>query len=179
MGESVWDLVNRLVDGVAPADSDVLFLPFLYGSNEGPSASAGFLGLRGWHGRAQMLRAVYEGVVFSHKRHLERLLRHRPAASAARIAGGAAKSGVWVQLFADALGLPIEVTACEELGAMGAALCAGVGVGIFGSFPEAVRQMVRVSRMVEPRPGLREVYRQKYGRYVAAIEALRGAWGPR
>ena len=177
-GESVWDLVNRMVDGVAPADSDVLFLPFLYGSNEGPTASAGFLGLHGWHGRAQMLRAVYEGVVFSHKRHLERLMRHRPSARAARIAGGAAKSGVWVQLFADALGLPIELTACEELGAMGAAICAGVGVGLFGSFEEAVKQMVRVSRTVEPRAALGPVYRDKYRRYVATLEALKGAWNP-
>jgi len=173
-GESVFDLVNRMVDGVAPGDSDVLFLPFLYGSNEGPDASAAFLGLRGWHGRAQMLRAVYEGVVFSHKRHLERLLRHRPAARAARIAGGAAKSDVWVQLFADALGLPIELTACEELGAMGAAICGGVGVGLFSSFEEAVRQMVRVSRTVQPRAALGPVYNDKYRRYVATLAALKG-----
>ena len=175
-GGSVYELVNRMVDGVTPADSDVLFLPFLYGSNEGPQASAGFLGLHGWHGRAHMLRAVYEGVVFSHRRHLERLLPHRGPAQAARIAGGAAKSEVWVQMFADVLGLPIEVTACEELGAMGAALCAGVGVGMFGSYEEAVKRMVRVSRTVEPRAALRGVYGDKYHRYVAAVEALRGAW---
>jgi L-xylulokinase len=175
-GESVFDLVNRVVDGVAPADSDVLFLPFLYGSNEGPRASAGFLGLHGWHGRAHMLRAVYEGVVFSHRRHLERLLRHRPPARAARIAGGAAKSDVWVQMFADALGLPIEITACEELGAMGAALCGGVGVGLFGSFEEAVERMVHVSRTVEPRDSLGSVYQEKYHRYVESLEALRKAW---
>ncbi len=175
-GESVFDLVNRMVDGVAPGDSQVTFLPFLYGSNEGSGASAGFLGLHGWHGRAHMLRAVYEGVVFSHKRHLERLLRHRPAARAARIAGGAARSDVWVQMFSDVLGLPIEVTACEELGAMGAAICGGVGVGIFGSFEDAVRKMVRVSRTVEPRASLGPVYQDKYRRYVATLDALKGAW---
>ena len=92
--------------------------------------------------------------------------------------GGAAKSEVWVQMFADVLGRPIEVTACEELGAMGAALCAGVGVGMFGSFEEAVKQMVRVSRTVAPRAPLRGVYQDKYHRYVAAVESLRAVWNP-
>ena len=175
-GGSVFESVNAMVRGVSPADSDVIFLPFLYGSNEGPRASAGFLGLHGWHGRAHMLRAVYEGVVFSHRRHVERLLRHRPPAQAARIAGGAARSDLWVQMFADVLGFPIEVTACEELGAMGAALCAGVGVGIFQDFPDAVARMVRVSRTVEPDAATAGVYEEKFGRYCSAINALRAAW---
>ena len=175
-GEPVFDEVNRMVDSVAPSDSDVLFLPFLYGSNEGPGASGAFLGLHGWHGKPHLLRAVYEGVTFSHRRHLERLLRHRPPAGAARIAGGAARSRPWVQMFADVLGIPIELTACEELGAMGAALCAGVAIGIFASFEEAARQMVRVSRTVEPRDELRDVYERKYRRYRDAVAAL-GAGG--
>jgi Sugar (pentulose and hexulose) kinases len=125
-----------------------------------------------------MLRAVYEGVVFSHKTHVDRLLGHRGGVQAARIAGGAAKSEVWVQMFADVLQLPIELTACEELGAMGAAMCGGVGVGLFGSFEEAVRGMVRVSRTVEPRKENRDIYQAKYARYRQSIEALRAAWNP-
>jgi L-xylulokinase len=175
-GSSVFDAVNSMVDGIPPEDSEVLFLPFLYGSSAGPKAAGGFLGLHGWHTRAHMLRAVYEGVVFSHKTHVDRLLRHRGEPRAARIAGGAAKSDVWVQMFADVLQLPIELTACEELGAMGAAVCAGVGVGSFGSFEEAVERMVRVSRTVEPRKENSQVYRDKYARYVRHIEALRAAW---
>ncbi len=175
-GVSVYEAVNRMVESVAPSDSDVLFLPFLYGSNEGPRASAGFLGLHGWHGKPHLLRAVYEGVVFSHRRHLQRLLRHRPPTGAARIAGGAVKSDLWVQMFADVLGLPIEVTACEELGAMGAAICGGVGVGIFASFEEAVSRMVRVSRTVEPRRELHAVYEEKFGRYCDTVAALGAAW---
>ena len=123
-----------------------------------------------------MLRAVYEGVVFSHKSHVDRLLCHRDKPQAARIAGGAARSEVWVQMFADILQLPIELTACEELGAMGAAICAGVGVGLFGSFEQAVEAMVRVSRTVEPRKENLQVYCDKYGRYARHIEALRAAW---
>ncbi|MGA2766245.1 MAG: FGGY-family carbohydrate kinase [Spirochaetia bacterium] len=175
-GCSVYSLANQIVERVAPADSDVLFLPFLYGSNEGPGASACFLGLHGWHGKEHMLRGVYEGVVFSHKTHIDRLLGHRGPAAAARMAGGAVKSDVWVQMFADVLQLPIELTAGEELGAMGAAISAGVAVGLFSSFPEAVHAMVRVSRTVEPNKENREVYREKYGRYRKYVEALHCAW---
>jgi len=79
-------------------------------------------------------------------------------------------------MFADVLQLPIELTACEELGAMGAAICAGVGVGVFSSFEEAVARMVRVSRTEEPNRENKQVYCDKYGRYMRHIEALRAAW---
>jgi L-xylulokinase len=175
-GGSVFDTINEMVRAIPPEDSDVLFFPFLYGSNVGPKASAGFFGLHGWHGKAHMLRAVYEGVVFSHKTHVDRLLGHRAGARSARIAGGAAKSAVWVQMFADVLQIPIELTACEELGAMGAAMCGGVAVGLFSSFEQAVQGMVHVSHTVEPKTENRQIYREKYGRYTNHIEALRAAW---
>jgi L-xylulokinase len=175
-GHSVFERCSELVASVPPEKSDVLFLPFLYGSNAGPRASAAFLGLHGWHTKAHMLRAVYEGVAFSHRTHVERFLKVRPPAKAARIAGGAAKSGVWLQIFADALQLPIEVTACEELGAMGAAMCAGVAVGAFSSFEEAAARMVRVSRTVEPDRGKKALYDGKYAAYGRTVQALRAVW---
>ncbi len=176
-GRSVYDECNDFVASVPPEKSDVIFLPFLYGSNAGPRAWGGFLGLHGWHTRAHLLRAVYEGVAFSHRTHVDRFLLVRPRARAARIAGGAAKSDVWLQIFADVLQLPIEVTACEELGAMGAAMCAGVGIGLFSSFEEAVSRMVRLSRTVEPDPGKKGVYEEKYAAYRRCIDALQAVWG--
>jgi L-xylulokinase len=176
-GRSVFEECNALVRSVPPEKSDVLFLPFLYGSNAGPRASAGFLDLHGWHTKAHMLRAVYEGVAFSHKTHVDRLLAANPSARAARIAGGAAKSDVWLGIFADILQLPIEITASEELGAMGAAMCAGVGIGLFSSFENAVARMVQVARTVQPDPGKKNIYEEKYSRYRSYIKALQTVWG--
>ncbi len=176
-GRSVYELCSEMIAPIAAGESDVLFLPFLFGSNAGPNASSCFLGMRGWHTRAHLLRAVYEGVVFSHKTHVDRLMAHyRGRPEAARIAGGAAKSAVWVQMFADALQMPIEITASEELGAMGVAICAGVAAGLFSSFPQAVSRMVKTIKVIEPNPADRGVYEDKYGRYQEHIAALRGVW---
>ena len=79
-------------------------------------------------------------------------------------------------MFADVLGVPIELTASEELGAMGAAICAGTAVGLFSSFQDAVARMVRVSRTVEPRPAFTELYAGKYARYQRYLQALASAW---
>ena len=153
-----------------------IFLPFLFGSTAGPNASSCFVGMRGWHTRAHLLRAIYEGVVFSHRSHIDRLMAHRERPEAVRIAGGAARSAVWVQMFADILQLPVEIPATDELGAMGAAICAGVAVGLFSSFGEAVSHMVKITRVVEPNPANRQVYEKKYARYRAVIEALGRVW---
>jgi L-xylulokinase len=171
-GGSVFETVNDMVGGISAADSGVLFLPFLFGSSAGSRVEGGFLGLHARHHKAHLLRAVYEGVAFAHKTDIDRLLSHRGPVQAARLAGGAVKSNVWVQIFADVLRMPIELTACEELGTMGAAICAGVGAGLFGSFEEAAGRMVQVSRIVEPGKENTRLYEDKYGRYQRTIKAL-------
>jgi L-xylulokinase len=79
---------------------------------------AGFWGLDGWQNRGHVLRAIYEGIVFSHRWHMERLLQFRPPPERIRLSGGAARSEVWVQMFADILQIPVEVPAApKRLGA--------------------------------------------------------------
>ena len=73
-GENIYSVVNAKVASVKPEECDVYFLPFLYGSNAHPLGKGAFIGLTTYHNKAHMLRAIYEGVVFSHKTHIERLL---------------------------------------------------------------------------------------------------------
>ncbi len=94
-GRSVYDLCNDLVGATKAQDSGIIFLPFLYGSNVGLDGKACFIGLDGWQKRGHVLRAIYEGVVFSHLWHVRRLLKYRPAPTAIRLASGAARSDVW------------------------------------------------------------------------------------
>jgi L-xylulokinase len=177
-GGDVFSLVNDLVAATRPEDPPIVFLPFLYGSNVGPDAQSAFVGLTGWHRRGHVLRAIYEGIVFSHLYHLRRLLKFRPVPQRIRLTGGAARSRVWVQIFADAFQVPVEIPEGAELGALGAALCAGVASGCFKNFPEAVRAMVRYAHTQTPDPARRDLYETKFRRYHEVIAALGQVWKP-
>jgi L-xylulokinase len=175
-GKSVYDLCNEWVESVAPEETQIMFLPFLYGSNVEADAKACFLGLKGWHHKAHILRALYEGVVFSHKMHIEKLLAFREMPKVARITGGAARSDVWCQIFADVLQIPIEITSGTELGTLGAAMCAGVATGHFPSLENASDSMVQVVRTILPNPENKAVYEEKYANYKTTLETLSSLW---
>lgn len=170
--KSVFDYANEMVESTNPKDSNIVFLPFLFGTNVDADAKACFVGLNGWHTKAGLLRAVYEGVVFGHKAHIDKLFAFREKPKAIRIAGGAAKSKVWVQIFADVLQIPIEVTATTELGALGAAICAGISTNNFKSFDSAADSMVKIKYTCKPNPELKDVYNKKYNIYNQTIQAL-------
>ena len=77
------------------------------------------------HTRAHLLQAVYEGVVFSHMTHLNRMLERFTDVQALRVTGGPTHSDVWMQMLADVSGLAIALPQVEETGCSGAALAAG------------------------------------------------------
>jgi L-xylulokinase len=172
----IYDYANEAVARAGDDDKGLVFLPFLFGSNVNMNAKGAFIGLQSWHTRDDMLRAVYEGIVFSHKYHIEKLLKYRDAPDLIRMAGGVAKSKIWVQMFADILQVPIEVARSQELGALGSAINAGVAVGVFPSFKEASEQMVDVMYTAQPDLSKKDVYDRKYRRYLKVIGALDGVW---
>jgi len=173
---SVYKLADQWIAAIEPQDSNIIFLPFLNGSNEDVLAKATFIGLTAFHNKTHMLRAVYEGIVFSHVTHVKKLLKNRDAPKSIRLSGGAANSPVWVQIFADALQIPIDVIEDKELGAQGAAIAAGIAAGIYKDYQEAIARTVRISRTVHPRPEYWEIYQEKYATYRTVIDALRPAW---
>lgn len=83
---------------------------------------------------------------------------------------------MWVQIFADALQMPVETVSCKEQGILGAAIAAGVGTGVFQSYEDAAGRTAEVKDIVYPREDYREIYEEKYERYQAAAEALAGVW---
>ncbi len=173
-GESVYNWADATVASLTPHEKDPLFLPFLYGSNVGYPAKGCFLGLTSRHTRADVMRAVYEGCVFSHNTHLRRLYKFRDKPEVIRLTGGASRSPVWVQIFADVFQVPVEVPDGSELGALGAAIAAAVACGLYPSYEEAVAAMTRVARRYEPNPLLGEIYTLRYEKYLKAVKALRG-----
>ena len=169
----VYAWADAAVGAMAPRESDPLFLPFLYGSNVDYAAKACFLGLVNRHTRNDVMRAVYEGCIFSHNYHLQRLYKFRSKPEVIRLTGGAARSAVWVQMFADIFQVPVEIPDGSELGALGAAIAAAVACGLHPSYEAAVAAMTRVARRHEPNPALRDVYALRYAKYLKAVEALK------
>lgn len=166
--------MDKAVAALPPAASDVLFLPFLYGSNAGLGMKAGFYGLQALHGRAHLLQAVYEGVVFSFLQHLDRLRQRFPVAETLRVTGGPARSKVWMQMLADASGLPLELPAVEETGCLGAAMAAAVGTGTYSDFREAMAAFEPALTRVEPVQSRFALYARKRIAYRELIAALAG-----
>lgn len=136
---------SDLVAQVLPDAHLPLYHPYLYSGRKEEPAKAGFYGLSGWHTRADMLFALFEGVTFAHRAHIDRLRAAGLAFTSATLSGGATRSGIWPQMFADVLGIPIRVAECKETGALGAAICAGVGVGLWPDLAEGVNQAVKLN----------------------------------
>ena len=173
--KDVYATYGQMVEETPYRDT-VFFLPFVSASNVNIDAKAAFIGLQGEHTKAHMMRALFEGVVFCHHMHIDRLLPHCEKPSVVRMAGGATRSKVWMQMFADILGLKVEISEAEELGAMGAALCAGVCAGVFDDLKEAAKKWVKIKAVYEPDMDKHAYYRKKYDTYCAIIDAMDPVW---
>ncbi|MFC0308923.1 FGGY-family carbohydrate kinase [Gallibacterium trehalosifermentans] len=168
-----YDKINEMVASLPKAESSVLFVPFLYGSNAGLGVRAGFYGLQAIHTQAHLLQAVYEGVIFSLMTHLERVLQRFPKTDVLRVTGGPARSEVWRQMLADLTGLPIEVPLVSETGCLGAALTAMVGKGIYDDFTTAQQQLQHDVLSISPDWSAHQKYREKYQRYTQFVNAIK------
>lgn len=164
-GESVYKQVDNMVENINADSSDLTFLPFLYGTNSLNHSSAVFDGLNSSHDKRHLLRAIFEGVVFSHYDHLQKLFLTRERPQAIRLAGGAANSKVWVQMFADVFNIPIEVVKVKELGTLGCAMSGAVAAGYFADYKVAAAQMVKIEDSVFPNEQQHKIYMRKYDKY--------------
>jgi xylulokinase len=174
------DPYERLFDeaSAAPPGADgVLWAPYLLGERTphlDPDVRAALVGLTASHGRAHIIRAILEGVAFSLRDSLTIFDELAIPVTAIRLGGGGARSPLWQQIQADVYGLEVETLAAEEGAAYGAAILAGVGVGVWPSVDEASDAVVRVARRVAPEARARAVLDARYG----AFKSLYGALAP-
>ena len=176
-GGSIYETVNEWVEEIGPDTFVPMFLPFLMASNVHPNAKGSFVGLNVSHTRKHMARSVYEGIAFCHRYHLDKLLATRDEApKAIRLSGGAAKSKVWTQMFADIMKLPVETVEADEAGALGCAIAAASATGVYDSLTAAIENMTRIKAAVQPDESRFAIYDKKYHLYKRTIECLDGLW---
>ena len=159
--------VESLASAVPPGCDGLLFHPYLFGERSpfyNPEARGAFVGIRHWHGKGHMVRAVMEGVAFAVANCLDAVQAVGRKADlpimllrTGRSGGG--KVTIWRQILADALEQTIEIADADEPGCLGAALLAGVGIGLYADIASAVEQTVRITTRSLPEPGTAALYR--------------------
>lgn len=171
--------LEMLVESSPPGAAGVLYLSYL--SDLGittpfyePAARAQFFGLSERHTRADMLRAVYEGIALSIRNGYAMM----PApVRAIYLSGGGARSRFWSQLIADVCGVSINVPqGVTEYGAKGAALLAAVGIGWYASVTDAAHATIGGAVLFEPQERLLDLYTRRYEVYARLQNDLRPAW---
>jgi len=180
VGQSEPDY-QALDDAAAPVPAGsrgLLFLPYLLGERSphwNPLARGAFVGLSMAHGRAEMARAVMEGVAFN-LRHILDILRGQGAeATAMRLIGGGGKSALWRRILAGVYGLPVEqIGLSAQATSLGAAIAGGVGVGLFPAYTIA-RSLAPVAAL-QP-PDLQASYQAIYPLFEQTYLALEPIFG--
>jgi len=170
-----YEAINRGVARIPPGSDNLLFLPYLLGERSpwwNPNARGAFLGLTMLHTREHLVRAVMEGVAFNMKLVADCFAEQGRTFPFLRIIAGGSKSAIWRQIFADVLERPIAtLNFADEATAAGAAMAAGVGVGLFPSI-EAAARIVRIETKTEPAPSALPAYRTLYPLFVEAYERV-------
>ena len=158
--------------GIPIGSNGVCFLPLMAGSAY-PKADESIRG--GWIGtslgtkRPALVRAALEGICYEMRQVLEE--RGQTFASI-RLLGGAARSELWNQMQADVYGCPVETIASQEASALGAAMIAACGAGLYPSLKDAVCGMTHMKRRYEPHLNNAGRYRESYEAWLSCVEDL-------
>jgi sugar (pentulose or hexulose) kinase len=180
-GQNVYELIEEQVRAVPAGARGVMFTPYLNTAGiispfADPHARGQFFGLSMEHTRFDMMRAIYEGTALAMR---DCYMAVQQPIDEVVLVGGGARSAFWAQMFADATGKRIVVPGGTEFGARGAAILAGVGIGIFPSFTAAIQAFIHVDRTYEPHPELAATYSALYDLYKHLYQTARSGWALR
>ncbi|HKB65909.1 MAG TPA: xylulokinase [Pyrinomonadaceae bacterium] len=183
IGDDGYDSYHRLTKEAAlvPSGSDgLIWTPYLMGERTphlDPFARAALIGLTASHTRAHIVRAILEGVAFSLRDAFEIFNEIEVQVKEIRLGGGGARSSLWRQIQADVYGHRVDMVAAEEGAAFGAALLAGVAVGMWSSVDAACEAVVRITGHVEPNAESVRMLAGQYERFKKIYPALKPIMG--
>lgn len=179
MGSKAYELFSAEASAVRPGANGLLFLPYLTGERTphmDSKARGGFIGLSAYHERGHLARAVMEGVAFALRQALEITISLGGEVESVIATGGGMESPIWRQILADTLGLPLQKSLMSEQTGIGAALLAGVGIGMYSNFEEAGRQMQHYGTPTEPIAANRALYDALFAEYTSLYPILRASF---
>jgi xylulokinase len=162
----LYDSLNAEAGRCAPGVDGLLFYPMAGGHAHayGP-ARGGFAGLTLSHTRGDLARAVMEGTAYELRWTIEEIRRAGVRVSELRMVGGAANSPVWPQIVADVTDIPVTLPAVKEAASRGAAILAGVGVGLFADAEAGFAAFRGKETCLEPLPANVMRYDEAFAAY--------------
>ncbi len=176
-GVDPYVLLSEKIGSVPLGAKGLVFLPFLAGSTSprwNANARGTLIGLTFAHDRYCIARAFMEGITMEQKDILTKMQETGIQMDTISVVGGATKSKVWNQIQADMYNKPVQVLEIQDAALLGAAITAGVGVGVFGSIKEGSEKMVKVKKTYYPIPEHVEIYNNLYEIYCKVYESLSG-----
>ena len=158
-------------------NNHVFFLPYLMGERSpinDTNARGTFVGMTMDSSRADMVQAVLEGVAFAIRDSIEVAKSLGIKIPRSKICGGGAKSPLWKKIFANVLGIPLDMVKTEQGPGFGAVMLAMVGCGLYPDVQSAADILVSTSSTVEPDKKLVELYEERYQKFRKIYPAMKG-----
>lgn len=176
MGVDEYYLMDKEAMTVPVGAERLLYLPYLMGERTphlDPNARGMFFGLSAMHTKKHMLRAVLEGVSYSLRDCVEVFREMDINVSDMMACGGGGTSPLWRSMLADLYDCPVKTVASKEGPALGVALLALTGAGVYSSVPEACKAVVAVDKIQQPDPANVPVYDSYYQLYREIYPAVK------
>ena len=161
-----YDQLSASAADVPAGAEGLIFLPYLVGERTphlDPLARGCFVGLTLRHGVGHLARAVMEGVAFAMRDSLQIFRELGLSFDRVIASGGGARSALWRQIQADVYGLPVATVNVEEQAGVGAAMLAGVGIGTYRDFADAIEKVVEVTPRAKPDRERAALYSERHG----------------
>ncbi|OGF49867.1 MAG: xylulokinase [Candidatus Firestonebacteria bacterium RIFOXYA2_FULL_40_8] len=171
-----YDIILKDLDKIPPGSDGLIFLPYLSGERSpyaDPYARGVFLGLGLAHTKKHMAKAVLEGVTFGLRDTVEIMRALKIPIKEIRVTGGGARSKLWLQMLADIFGQEVVTVNVTEGGALGVALLAGVGAGIYPDISAVCKKIITTKKGAKPNKKNVKIYNRYYKLYEKTYVNLR------
>ncbi|MBR6785015.1 MAG: xylulokinase [Clostridia bacterium] len=176
-GKDVYYITDSMAAEIPVGAEKLLYLPYLMGERTphlDPDCRGVFFGLSAMHTKAHFIRAILEGVTYSLYDCLLVLKEMNISPETMLLCGGGAKSKLWKNMICNTFGLPVATSKSAEAPALGVAILAAVGAGIYSTVPEACRVMTAVNPdSMQPEKVLTDEYRGYHSVYSSVYKALK------
>ena len=176
MNVDPYFLLDKQAERIPIGAERLLYLPYLMGERTphlDPNCRGAFIGLSAMHTRQHMLRAVMEGVVFSQRDSVEVLCEMGIKINDMLACGGGGTSPLWRQMLSDVYGCPVKTIVNKEGPALGVAILAAVGTGVYASVQEACKELIKTNSAQNPIPENSKEYEKFYKIYKSLYPTLR------